>query len=98
MSETLHVVAVMQARPGREAELEALLRGLIAPTRDEAGCLAYHLHASPDVPGQFTFIEEWTGRAALEQHFASNHLQSARAKMPELVAGDLDLRLLRRIE
>ncbi|TAK94934.1 MAG: antibiotic biosynthesis monooxygenase, partial [Verrucomicrobia bacterium] len=44
---TITVVATFKARPGKESELRAALIGLVAPTRKEAGCLNYDLHASP---------------------------------------------------
>ncbi|MEI7534331.1 MAG: antibiotic biosynthesis monooxygenase, partial [Verrucomicrobiae bacterium] len=42
------VVATFQARPGKETELKNALIGLVAPTRKEAGCINYDLHALPE--------------------------------------------------
>jgi quinol monooxygenase YgiN len=43
MSATVHVIARLTARPEAVAELQALLLGLIEPTRQESGCLRYTL-------------------------------------------------------
>ncbi len=37
MSELLTVIAQIRAKPGQEARLRQQLRGLVAPTRAEAG-------------------------------------------------------------
>jgi hypothetical protein len=36
--------------------------------------------------------EEWQDDAALEAHFATDHIQNALAKFPDLLAEDLDVR------
>jgi quinol monooxygenase YgiN len=41
---------------------------------------------------EFAFVEEWTDEAALQAHFATNHIKNALAKFPELLAEDLDVR------
>jgi quinol monooxygenase YgiN len=67
-AKAITVVATFQARPGKEAELKSVLTNLVAPTRQEAGCLNYDLHASPEDPAKFLFHENWTSRAHLDAH------------------------------
>jgi quinol monooxygenase YgiN len=81
----IDVVAHIHAKPGREAEVRAILEGFLAPTRKEEGCLRYDLFVDLTDAGKFTFIEEWTSEAALEAHGRSAHILSGRAKMPELL-------------
>lgn len=88
----LSLVAEIRARPGRGAELGALLRGLVAPTRAEEGCLDYALHAAPQDGGHFVFYENWATEACWERHMASPHLAAFRARSDDLVA---EFRLLR---
>ena len=83
----IDVVAHIQAKPGQEAAVRAVLEGFIAPTRQEDGCLRYDLFADADDPTKFTFIEEWASREALDVHGQSAHIQAGRAVMPGLVAG-----------
>jgi quinol monooxygenase YgiN len=76
MSETPIVLNVhMQAVSGREQDLETQLRCLLAPTRNEAGCLAYELHSDPENPGKFMFYEKFQSQAALDAHVASPHFK-----------------------
>jgi len=43
LDQAVRVVARVVARPGKEDELQTLLRGLIEPTRREPGCVTYEL-------------------------------------------------------
>ena len=78
------VVATFQARPGKETDLRAALIGLVAPTRQEAGCLNYDLHQSPEKPGRFLFHENWTSKALLEAHLQSAHIKALLPRVDEL--------------
>ncbi|MCA9774421.1 MAG: antibiotic biosynthesis monooxygenase [Myxococcales bacterium] len=90
MSKPLSFIAKLRAKPGREAEAEALLRGLLAPTREEPGSKSYILHRSRTEPGVFLFYEVWESREALDAHLAMPYIQAAFAKIPELFAGEPD--------
>jgi quinol monooxygenase YgiN len=80
----LTVVATFQARPGKETELRAALNGLVAPTRKEAGCLNYDLHAATDNPAKFLFHENWTSKAHLDAHLQSPHIKALLPRVDEL--------------
>ena len=84
---SLTVVATFQARPGKETELRAALIGLLAPTRNEAGCLNYDVHQSVDDPAKFLFHENWTSKAHLDAHLQSAHVQALLPRVDELCAG-----------
>lgn len=45
-----------------------------------------------DDPTEFTFTEEWIDAAALAEHFETEHIKSALARFPDLLAEELDLR------
>jgi len=81
----IDVVAHIHAKPGQEAALRAILEGFVAPTRKENGCLRYDLFVDLSDGGKFTFIEEWTSTEALDAHGRSEHIQSGRARMAELL-------------
>jgi quinol monooxygenase YgiN len=78
------VVAMFQARPGKEAELRAALIELVAPTRKENGCLNYDLHQSPEDAARFLFHENWTSKAALDVHLQSAHVKALLPRVDEL--------------
>jgi len=93
MSESgVRVVARIVARPGKEDELRAVLRGLVHPTHREPGCVTYELLQNNADPTDFTFVEEWRSDADLDAHLQSAHLQDARVKLPNLAVADPDIR------
>ena len=91
-SDSLRVVATVTALPDKADELKAILLGLIAPTRAEAGCLSYQLLQNNSDPSEFVFVEEWTSDAALDEHMTTPHLQHAITRGQTLFAKAPDIR------
>jgi quinol monooxygenase YgiN len=96
-SQTVTVVATFQARPGKEAELRAVLIGLIAPTRKEAGCLNYDLHQSTEDAAKFLFHENWTSKAALDAHLQSPQIKALIPRVDELCVAFPEIKLWEKI-
>ncbi len=94
---SLRVIAHACAKEGKGTELRELFAGLVDPTRAEDGCVGYELLSSLDDELAFTFVEEWRDRAALDAHLASPHVRAANVRLPELLDGEVDLRLCRLI-
>jgi quinol monooxygenase YgiN len=94
---TITVVATFQARPGKEGELKTVLTGLVAPTRQEAGCLNYDLHISPEDPARFLFHENWTSKAHLDAHLKNSHIQALLPRMNELAVGMPEIKIWEKI-
>ena len=93
----LTAVATMRAKPGKEAELRALLESLVEPTRAEDGCTTYALHQGVADPALFVFFENWTSQAHLDAHLGTPHLQAALGRIPELLDGELTILPLQRL-
>jgi quinol monooxygenase YgiN len=91
------VVATFQARPGKETELKKILTNLVAPTRKEAGCLNYDLHAAADSPAKFLFHENWTSQAALDAHLQNTHIQVLPTRLDELCVGMPEIKIWEKI-
>jgi len=70
----LKVVAVVTAKSGSEAIVEAALRELAGASKNDHGCISYDLFASESAPGAFVTIEEWESQADLDAHMASPHI------------------------
>ncbi len=85
MDPPLTVVAVFQARPGREMALEAALRAMVAPTQQEVGCLNYDLHRSDDDPRLFFFHETWRSVADHRAHLDTPHVRHLLAISPDML-------------
>ncbi len=91
------VVATFRARPGKETELKQALIGLVAPTRKEAGCINYDLHASPEDPAKFLFHENWTSKAHLDAHLANAHIQALLPRVGELCVAMPEIKIWEQI-
>jgi len=94
---SITVVATFEARPGKENELRNALIGLVAPTRQEAGCLNYDLHVLPENPAKFLFHENWTTKAALDVHLQSPHIQALLPRVGELCVAPPEITIWNRI-
>lgn len=94
---TVTVVATFEARPGKEIELRNALVGLVAPTRQETGCLNYDLHVLPGNPARFLFHENWTTKAALDTHLQAPHIQALLPRVGELCTAPPEIVIWERI-
>ncbi len=98
----IHVVATINAAPGRRDELLAAFRGLVPMVRAEAGCIEYgpaidvenaiegQPAARPDV---LTVVEKWQDVAALRKHLVAPHMIQFRATVKDLVT-TVEIRVL----
>jgi len=92
MPATVHVIARFLAKPGKEEELKGVLTALIPPTRREVACYQYDLLSNPADPREFCVIERWESDAALDQHLATPHVQTALAQAEPLIEEGPDVR------
>lgn len=91
------VVARIKVKPGMEKEALEALRGLVAATRQEEGCICYILHRSTDDPSQFVFYENWAGKEALQRHMESPHFLAWRARAADLLEGPSEVTLWEKV-
>ena len=80
------IAAELKAKPGKEPELESILRSLFDHVDREPGTSLYVLHRSPDDPSLFFFYEQYSDPAALRAHLASGFLRDAAGLMEPLLA------------
>ena len=83
-NEKVTVLAVFKAKPGMEEAAKSAILALVAPTRQEAGCINYDVHQSPDDPSTFMLYENWTSQKDLDAHLAMPYLKDILAKADEL--------------
>jgi quinol monooxygenase YgiN len=91
MPETVHVIARVRAKEGKEDALKAVLTALVPPSRRELQCYQYDLLQSSTDPREFCFVERWDGEAAVDQHGRSEHVTRAGAQMTDLVEAPPDI-------
>lgn len=92
MGKPLTLVAFIRAKAGLEEELGRRLQALVAPTREEPGCINYDLHRSNEEPALWMLHENWRSRRDLEQHFETPYLKDFLGSAEELLAEEMDLR------
>ncbi len=92
----VNVVATIVTKPEQADKVESHLRGLIAPSRLDAGCLSYDLHRDADAQNIFVFYETWESRAMLDAHLETPHLLAWRSKAPELIQS-MDVKVLTKL-
>lgn len=69
----LFIFVRFHAREGCEAAVEDALRGVLGPSRDEAGCRAMQAFRSSQDPRLFYIHSRWVNDAAFEHHAALPH-------------------------
>jgi quinol monooxygenase YgiN len=84
MTDTVKVVAILTARPGKADALRTLLDGMLEPSRAEAGNLRYDLWQDQSEPGRFYLDELYADGAAVAAHRATPHFQGYLAAVGEL--------------
>ncbi len=94
--ETVHVVAVITAKPGlRETVLEAFQANVPA-VHAEDGCIEYVATIDAEGAGaiqtrlgddSFVVVEKWASLEALKAHAAAPHMAAYAAKVKDMLAG-----------
>lgn len=74
----------LEALPGQEAALAALLRRTMAATCAEDGCIQYRFTRDLDAGHRFHLIELWETEAALMAHAAGPGFRAFLAELPTL--------------
>jgi quinol monooxygenase YgiN len=83
------IVAKLQANPGKEDELAAVLKKMVGNVKQhEAGkVLTYSLHTAKDDPSLFMFYEQYADAAAFEAHGQTEHMKEMGGSLRGLLAG-----------
>ncbi len=69
----LFIFARFHAREGQEDAVAATLREVVAPSREEPGCLAIHAFRATRDPRLFYVHSRWTDEAAFDVHAQLPH-------------------------
>jgi len=83
------IVAKLQAAPGKEAELKAVLTEMVANVKThEAGAVpTYSLHVSDTDPALFLFYENYRDEEAQTAHNVTGHMKAMSASLAGLLGG-----------
>lgn len=83
---TVTVVAKVTAKTDVIEIVKTELLKMVAPTRQEEGCIEYRLHQDNENPAVFVFYENWMDISCLEQHMNSQHFLKYFAAVSDLIA------------
>jgi quinol monooxygenase YgiN len=92
---TVHVLAIITAKPGKRAELLAAFQANVPNVHAEDGCIEYL--AAVDAAGApssqtpfgedtFVVVEKWSSMDALKAHGAAPHMAAYAARTKDLIA------------
>lgn len=77
--------------PGQRAAFLAAAAPMVAATREEAGCREYTFSPDPDDANRVMLYELWDDQAALDAHFATDHMASFQAALADVSVVDRDV-------
>ena len=87
------IVGTFRLPPAHLPTALPAMRRMVQASRAEHGCEHYSYAEDLFDAGLIHVHEVWRDQAALDRHFASDHIAAWRAEWPGLGIGDRDLRL-----
>lgn len=67
-AENITVIVRIKARADSKERVRRELQELLAPTRQEQGCINYDMHVAKDDDALFLFHENWDSEGDLNRH------------------------------
>ena len=86
MSKHHTVIVILEAKQGKEKELESALQAVVQPSRSEQTCLEYRLHKNKDNASQFILYEIWESLEKHQEQFTKPYIKSFADKLEDLIA------------
>jgi quinol monooxygenase YgiN len=93
----LFIFARFRARPGNERAVAEVLLDVLAPSREEPGCLNIHAFRSTRDPRLFYIHSRWKDEAAFEHHASLPHTRRFVERVEPLIHHPLDVTRAERI-
>lgn len=94
MSEQYGFILKAKTRPQMSEAFETLFRAYVEPSRQEPGCIEYHMLRDQQDPSLFVFYEIWASKAALNVHSALPHMAAFFEKRMDYLERDFDIQLI----
>lgn len=80
------VIVILEAKPGKEAELKSALDTVAEHSRLENTNVDYRLHQSIDNPTQFILYENWVSKEKHQQQFEKQYIKELAQKLETILA------------
>jgi quinol monooxygenase YgiN len=81
------MIAVLDAKPGRENAFRERIVDLVRAVRQEPGCVTFTAYEARDIPGRFYLYEIYADSAAFAAHLETDHVHAFISSIPELSTG-----------
>lgn len=94
MSEQYAFILKAKTRPEMADAFDTLFRAYVEPSRNEPGCIEYHMLRDKEDPSLFVFFEVWATKAALDVHSALPHMVEFFGKRMDYLERDFDIQLI----
>ena len=91
MTEQIAFILKAKTRPEMADAFENLFRPYVEPSRQEPGCIEYHMLRDQQDPSLFVFFEVWADQAALDVHSALPHMAAFFEKRMAYLERDFDI-------
>ncbi|WP_369988201.1 putative quinol monooxygenase [Pseudomonas xanthosomatis] len=91
MSQQQAFILKAKTRPEMADAFEQLFRPYVEPSRQEPGCIEYHMLRDQQDPSLFVFFEVWADQAALDVHSNLPHMQAFFEKRMDYLERDFDI-------
>ena len=85
------IFARFHARPGNEGAVAEALLDVLAPSREEPGCLSIHAFRSMRDPQLFYIYSRWKDEAAFDRHAGLPHTLRFVERVAPLIDHPLDV-------
>ncbi|MBJ6750496.1 putative quinol monooxygenase [Geomonas anaerohicana] len=79
------IVAKLTAKSDCIEAVKTEVIKMLAPTRQEEGCIEYRLHQDNADPAVFVFFENWKDQAVFEQHMETEHFKAYVAAVSDMI-------------
>ena len=94
MSEQYAFILKAKTRPEMAEAFETLFRAYVEPSRQEPGCIEYHIKKKKSKNSLFVFYEVWADKAALDVHSALPHMAAFFEKRMDYLEREFDVQLI----
>lgn len=87
------ITVVFTAKPEARDKVIEVCTAMIAPSRNEEGCLSYNFYENMNERDSFFFYEEWKDQEAIEYHTHTKHYKNFLAQFESLIIGTADMKI-----
>ncbi|MDU9402375.1 putative quinol monooxygenase [Pseudomonas sp. zfem004] len=94
MSEQIAFILQAKTRPDMSDAFEQLFHPYVEPSRQEPGCIEYHMLRDKEDPSLFVFFEVWADKAALDVHSALPHMAEFFENRMKYLERDFDFQMI----